>query len=68
MKLGNLQAYLATEMARFTVAQAKAPLAALASRDRRTGADKVEDTAKRICDSVEDAARKTRDAIKDVIR
>ncbi len=68
VKLRNLQTYRAAEIARFTVAQAKAPLAAPASRDGRTGADKVEDTAKRIGNSVEDAARKTGDAIKDAVR
>ena len=67
-KLRNLQTYHAAEMARFTVARAKAPLAAPASRDGRTGAEKVEDTAKRVGDSVEDAARKTGDAIKDAVK
>lgn len=68
VKLGNLRTYRAAEMARFTVAQAKAPLAVPASRDGRTGAEKVEDAAKRVGDSAEDAARKTRDAIKDAVR
>jgi hypothetical protein len=68
VKLGNLQTYRAAEMLRFTVAQGKAPLAAPASRDGRTGADKMEDAAKRVGDSVGDAARKTGDAIKDAVR
>lgn len=68
VKLGNLRTYRAAEMARFTVAQAKAPLPAPAGRDGRTGAEKAEDAAKRVGDSVEDAARKTGDAIKDAVR
>ncbi len=56
------------EMARFTVAQVKAPSAAPASRDGRTGAEKVEDAAKRVGDSLKDAARKTGDAIKEAVR
>lgn len=67
VKLRNLQTYRAAELARFTVAQAAAPLAP-ASRDGRTGVEKVEDTAKRVGNSVEDAARKTGDAIKDAAR
>ncbi len=68
VKLRNLQTYRAAELARFTEAQAKAPLAAPASSDGRTGADKVEDTARRVGNSVEDAARKAGDAIKDATR
>lgn len=68
VKLKNLQTYRVAEVARFTVAQARAPLAPPASRDGRSGADKVEDAAKRAGDSVGDAARKTGDAIKDAVR
>ena len=68
VKLQNLQTYRAGEVARFTVAQARAPLAPPAPRDGRTGADKVEDAARRVGNSVEDAARKTGDAIKDAGR
>ncbi|MEA3208332.1 MAG: hypothetical protein QOE70_1389 [Chthoniobacter sp.] len=68
VKLKNLQSYRAAEMARFTAAQARAPLAAPASGDGRTGAEKVEDAARRVGHGVEDAARKTGDAIKDIGR
>ena len=68
VKLKNLQTYRAAELARFTAAQVKAPLAVPASRDGRTGADKVEDSAKRAGQTIEDAARKTGDAIKDAVR
>lgn len=67
-KLKNLQAYRTAETLRFTAAQAKAPLTAPASADARTGADKAEDTAKRVGNSIEDAARKTGDAVKDAVR
>lgn len=68
VKMRNLQAYRAGEVARFTAAQAKAPLTVPASRDGRTGADKAEDAARRVGDSIENAARKTGDAIKDAVR
>lgn len=68
VKLKNLQTYRAAEVMRFTVAQAKAPLTARPPVDGRSGADKVEDTAKRVGNSIEDAARKTGDAIKDAVR
>ena len=68
LKLRNLQTYRAGEVARFTAAQAKAPLSPAAPRDGRTGAEKVEDAAQRVGNTVEDAARKTGDAIKDAVR
>ncbi len=68
VKLKNLQTYRAAEVARFTVAKARAPLATPASRDGRTGAEKVEDTVRGAGNSIEDAARKTGDAIKDAVR
>ena len=68
VKLRNLKTYRAGEVARFTAAQANAPLAEPESRDGRTGADKAEDAARRVGDSVEKAARKTGDAIKDAVR
>ena len=68
VKLKNLQAYRAAELTRFTAAQAKAPLSGAAPADGRTGAEKVEDTARRVGNTVEDAARKTGDAIKDAVR
>ena len=68
VKLKNLHAYRAAETARFTAGQAAAPFAAPAAPDARTGAEKIEDTAKRTGKSIEDAARKTGDAIKDAVR
>lgn len=68
VKLRNLQTYRAGEVARFTAAQATAPLIVPSSGDGRTGADKAEDAAKRVGDSIENAARKTGDAIKDAVR
>ncbi len=68
VKLKNLQAYRAAEVTRFTVAQAKAPLGAQPPVDARSGADKVEDTAKRVGNSIEDAAQKAGDAIKNAVR
>ena len=68
VKLKNLQTYRAAEVMRFTVAQAKAPLTAPTPVDARSGADKIEDTAKRAGNSIEDAAKKAGDAIKDAVR
>lgn len=68
VKLRNLQTYRAGEVARFTAAQAKAPLTMHAPADGRTGADKAEDAANRVGNSIEKAARKTGDAIKDAVR
>lgn len=68
VKLKNLQAFRVAEVARFTVAQARAPLTEPTSVDARSGADKVEDTARRVGNSLEHAAKKTGDAIKDVVR
>ncbi len=68
VKLKNLQTYRAAEMARFTVAQAKAPLTTSGPVDARSGADKVEDAAKRVGNSIEDAAQKAGDAIQDAVR
>lgn len=68
VKLRNLQTYRAGEVARFTAAQAQAPVTVPTSRDGRTGADKAEDAAKRVGNSIENAARKTGDAIKDAVR
>ena len=68
VKLKNLQAYRAAEVTRFTVAQAKAPLTTPGPVDARSGADKVEDTAKRVGNSIEDAAQKAGDVIKDAVR
>ena len=68
VKLQNLQTYRAAEVTRFTVAQAKAPLTTPGPVDARSGADKVEDTAKRVGNSIEDAAQKAGDVIKDAVR
>lgn len=67
-KLKNLQQYRAAESVRFTAAQAKAPLASPARVDDRTGAEKVENSAKRVGNSVEDGAKRVGDAIKDIVR
>jgi hypothetical protein len=68
VKLKNLQAYRAAETARFTAAQVTAPLAARPAADARSGAEKIEDGAKRVGNSIEDAAKRTGDAIKDAVR
>ncbi len=68
VKLRNLQAYRAGEVTRFNAAQVKAPLTPPASADGRSGAEELEDTARRVGNSVEDAARKAGDAIKDAVR
>ncbi len=67
-KLQNLQTYRAAETVRFTAAQAKGAVGIREPADARTGADKVEDSAKKVGNTIEDAARKTGDAIKDVVR
>jgi len=67
-KLKNLQTYRAAEVMRFTTAQAKAPLSPAEPADARSGAQKIEDTAKDVGKSIEDAARKTGDAVKDAVR
>ena len=59
VKQKNLQAYRTAEGARFTAAQAKAPLSAPPSADARTGAGKSEDTANRVGNTIADAAQKT---------
>ena len=68
VKLKNLQTYRAAETARFTAAQAGAPLGTRPAASARTGADKIEDGAKRVGNTIEDAAKKTGDAIKDAVR
>lgn len=68
VKLKNLQAYRSAAMARLTAAKAGTPLAIPVPVNGRTGAEKVEDTAKGVGNSIEDAARKTGDAIKDAVR
>ena len=67
-KLRNLQAYRAAETARFTAAQAAAPLGVRPAGDARSGAQKLEDSAKRAGNTLEDAAKRTGDAIKDAVR
>ena len=67
-KLHNLQTYRTAETARFTAAQAKAQVGLAPSGDARTGAEKVEDTAKNLGNSIEDAARRTGGAIKDAVK
>jgi hypothetical protein len=66
-KLHNLTAYRTAETARFTAAQAKAPLTRTAP-DSRTGAEKVEDSARRAGNAIEDAAKNVGDAVKDAVR
>jgi hypothetical protein len=67
-KLKNLQAYRVAETARFAAAQAKASPGVPPSVDARSGAEKVEDTAKRVGNTIENAAKETGDAIKDAVR
>ena len=67
-KLRNLQTYRAAETARFTAAQAGAVAGVRAEGDARTGAEKVEDGAKRVGRTIEDAAKRTGEAVKDVGR
>lgn len=67
-KLRNLQSYRAAEVARFNTSQAMAPLGARPAGDGRTGAEKIEDGAKRVGNTLEDAAKRTGDAIKDAVR
>ncbi len=67
-KLRNLQSYRTGEVARFNAAQVTAPLGVRPAGDGRTGAEKIEDGAKRVGNSIEDAAKRTGDAIKDAVR
>jgi len=67
-KLRNLQSYRTAEAARFTAAQAKAGLGVAPAADARSGADKVEDGARRAGETIENAAKKAGDAIKDAVR
>lgn len=67
-KLRNLQAYRAAETARFTVAQAGATVGVPPVGDARSGAQKVEDGAKRVGNTIDDAAKRAGDAIKDAVR
>lgn len=70
IKLRNLQSYRDAETLRFTKAQAAAGLGASPAPriDPRTGAEKVEDSAKKAGSAIKDAAQKTGDAIKDAVR
>jgi hypothetical protein len=68
VKLRNLQTYRATQVMRFNVAQAKPGIPAPEERNGRTGAEKVEDAARRAGQSIEDAAKKTGDAVEDAAR
>lgn len=68
VKLKNLQSYRAAETLRFTKAQAVAGVGATPRTDGRTGAEKLEDSARKAGNAVEDAAKKTGDAIKDAVR
>lgn len=68
VKLKNLQSYRTAETARFAAAQAKAPLGVRAPADPRSGAEKIEDGAKRVGESIEDAAKRAGGAIKDAVR
>ena len=67
-KQGHLQSYRTAKTARFTAVRAKSPLGVHPAADARSGAEKVEDGAKRVGSSIEDAAKKTGDAIKDAVR
>lgn len=67
-KLKNLRAYRAAEMARFTAAEGKGAVVPTAAPDARSGAEKVEDAARRTGNAIEDAAQKTGDAVKDALR
>ena len=67
-KLRNLRAYRAAEAARLTVAQAGATVGVPPAGDARSGAQKLEDAAKRTGNTLEDAAKRTGDAIKDTVR
>lgn len=67
-KLKNLRAFRTAEVARFTAGQVVTPLTPPVSGDARTGAEKVEDAAKRTGKTIENAAEKVGDAIKDVVR
>lgn len=67
-KRQNLTAYRTTETARLTAAQAKAPLTPTTPADGRTGAEKLEDSARRVGNTVEGAAKTAGDAIKDAVR
>ena len=67
-KLENLQRYLAAETMRFTAAQAKGAVSGREPADGRSGADKAEDSAKKVGNTIENAAEKTGDAIKDAVR
>jgi hypothetical protein len=67
-KLRNLQTYRAAETARFTALQAKVVAGVQTEGDARTGAEKVEDGAKRVGRTLEDAAKRAGEAVKDVDR
>jgi hypothetical protein len=68
VKLKNLQSYRTAETGRFAAASAKAPLTTPPPPDARTGAEKLEDAAKRAGQKIEDKAEKAGDAIKDAVR
>ena len=69
IKLRNLQAYRAAEVARFTAEQARHSVGTDPGPiDPRTGAEKASEALQRTGAALEDAAEKTSDAIKDAIR
>lgn len=66
-KLANLQRYRSEETVRFAKAEAAHAVGVTPTVDDRSGAQKVEDGAKRVGESIEDAAKKTGEAIKDAV-
>jgi hypothetical protein len=67
-KLENMQSYRGAETTRFASAQAKSGLGIRGPADARTGAEKVEDSTKKVGNGIEDAAKKAGDAVKDAVR
>jgi hypothetical protein len=67
-KLRNLQTYRTGETARFTAAQAAAMAKVRTEGNAGTGAEKVEDGAKRVGRTIEDAAKRAGEAVKDLGR
>lgn len=67
-KRKNLNEYLSAQTLRFKAAEAGAAIGTAPAVDSRTGAEKVEDSAKRVGVEIKDAAEKTADAIKDAVK
>ena len=68
VKARNLESYRSSENLRFTKAQAAGALGGRPSADGRTGAEKVEDRARRVGQTVEDGAKRVGESLENAAK